>query len=191
MNQRQIDEQNARVLAEAGFEVRKDITGDMSATRESLTADDRQPMAAESIRVGDARILSQRVLQNPNMTRTYSDISGTQVSGPDAFLHGQAPKYIGGQEIVDNGDFVGSNRTPGHYVFDEPNVDRRDEAKFPGERGESGIAPAGTFRPATPGLVGGREPGSYVVKAADTVKKGTFRSVLEDKSNASGHGEQL
>jgi hypothetical protein len=74
MNQRQIDENNARVLRDAGY-VTKAIEGDQSSARDYDPADNRQPMSAESIRVGDARVLNPRGSFMPNMARTYADTS--------------------------------------------------------------------------------------------------------------------
>jgi hypothetical protein len=177
-----IEKGNRDALCEGGIHQRgccaKSIEGDQSASRESLTADDRQPMGAESIRLADSRLLPNQSKFMPNTTRTYADTGAAQaVAGLDPFLHGQTPSYIGGVVVEDaeGGPVMG-------YRYVEPSADKRGDENF-AAREESGIADAAGFRPATPGLVGGREPSSYVVKS------GTFRSVIEDPSNASGFGE--
>jgi hypothetical protein len=109
---------------------------------------DRGPAEAQSTRLGDMRTLN--VIARPNETRTYADTGAAQaMAGPDSFLHGQVPNYIGGVTVEDNG----GGPVMG-YEMTEPDADARGALNL-AEPGEHGIAPAAGFKPSEPGKVGG------------------------------------
>ena len=138
-----IEDRNAQALAEGGiaakgYRIVKGIDGSMSAVREfDITDDDDSAdFPNRGQRVGDARVMSPIIVRE-QISREYAT-AGAMTVPLDPFLaqgNKDGDVMIGGQNV--SGRQI---RPPQGYVYDEPNVDRRDAANFPGERSESGIA---------------------------------------------------
>jgi hypothetical protein len=177
---------------EAVTKVKKSISGSMSAVREFDISDtvqdaDNQPTGG-SIRLGDARTVPNRSLFLENMSREYATAGGMSVP-LDPFLHAtEDGAMIGGATV--SGRQI---RPTQEYLYQEPDANKRgddDEGLGNGTDSEDDVipGPANANFPNA-GLVGGREPGSFIVKRAEKripMKKGIWTNILNDPSSFSG-----
>jgi len=123
---------------------------------------DRQPEGAESIRLGDMRVMNV-IRQNPYTSRTYQTVADAQVSAADPFLHRDV-----GESNANSGPAGGARRpvgseVPGSYLYQNPDADARDAADEGlgngTDRTASPIAPA-----ALPNWPNAAEVGARVIK---------------------------
>ena len=168
LSQREIDENNARVLKEAGYTaVKKDMpNGSFAAVREfdmgETCQDPNNQPTSGSLRLGDSRVMSKVDVMPPEQ-RTYQT-AGDVAHAVDPFLHRDV-----GEENANTGPAGGARGPIQGYRYSEPDADRRDMQNWPGDRTESGIAPAAAAKFPEAGEVGSR-----VIKRA----AGLFTSLI-------------
>lgn len=165
----EITEVEKRVQERSGLrlkKVQKGIAGDFSASREFAIQGDRQPSNGEPIKLGDARIMPNRIEAQPYRVQSLDTATGNP--RPETFTHGDTKAgYLGGAERAYRPGFVESESgTPGTYAFRESDADRRGPANpFDGPEGGSGIEDASDQNWPDAGLVGARSPSSFTSKA--------------------------
>jgi hypothetical protein len=177
---------------EKGYFKLSKVEGDQSASREYDVPEqpDADDFPNRGVRVGDARVMPNRTSFMPNMSRVYTT-AGDSVVALDPFLRGDKGRAgrVGGEDRGYSPADPNLGKGGGSYVYLEPGMPSGPSRPNYRASEESGIADAASFKAAQPGDIGGTPVSDYVVKAADTVKKGTFASVLSDRSNHSGFGE--
>jgi hypothetical protein len=174
-SRKDVERTEKRIMENGGLRLRtkiaKDITGDQSAIREFDVAEgsvadwqDRQPLPSEPVRLGDSYLPpSNKVGFLPFTMRTWDTATGNP--RPDMFLRGDARDgYIGGVEKPYRAGLEFQRDEAGAYRFVQPDADAREDENF-ADAGDSGIAGPAAAQFPDAGQIGGREPGSYTVKA--------------------------